>query len=240
MAARLGADGVEIDARTELPPPELSQTGLRQFRKLLADFRLQVSAVAFPTRRGFDEREDLERRVLAAQAAMRMAYDLGANVVIIQPGKVPKEADDDAGGTTIVESLTALGTFGERVGARPAMIPGSEALADLAWLITRLPDGLVGVDFHPAAIIQAGHSPAAALHELGSCVMHVHACDAVPSGGAGRITEVDLGRGLANLPELVAQLSAQFNYRGWVTIERRDAPDPVASIGDAVAFLRSL
>ena len=68
-AARLGADGVEIDARTELPPTELSRTGLRQFRRLLEDLNLRVSAVAFPTRRGYDEPQDLERRVMATQAA---------------------------------------------------------------------------------------------------------------------------------------------------------------------------
>ena len=47
-AVRLGAEGVEIDARTELPPSELSQTGLRQFLKMLEDLRLRVAAVAFP------------------------------------------------------------------------------------------------------------------------------------------------------------------------------------------------
>ena len=51
----------------------LSPTGLRQFHKLLDDLNLRVSAVAFPTRRGYDEPDDLERRVLATQAAMRFA-----------------------------------------------------------------------------------------------------------------------------------------------------------------------
>ena len=36
-AARLGADGVEIDARNEVVPAEMSATGMRQFRKLLDD-----------------------------------------------------------------------------------------------------------------------------------------------------------------------------------------------------------
>ena len=34
-AARLGADGVEVDLRTELPMAELSHTSIRQFRKQL-------------------------------------------------------------------------------------------------------------------------------------------------------------------------------------------------------------
>jgi sugar phosphate isomerase/epimerase len=238
-AARLGGEGVEIDARTELSPAELSQTGLRQFRKLLDDYRLEVSAVAFPTRRGFDDPDDLERRVMAAQAAMRMAYQLGSQVVVIRPGTVP-DVEDDLAESRIVESLTAMGMFGDRVGARPALMPGSEAPAALARLIAQLPEGLVGVDLHPGAIIRAGHAPAAALDELGRYVLHVHACDAVPDGGPGCATEVDLGRGLAEMPALIGQLTAQFDYRGWITIERRDAPDPATSIGNAVAFLRAL
>ena len=50
-AARLGARAVEIDARDELRPQELSQTGLRQLRNMLEDLNLTVSAVGFPTRR---------------------------------------------------------------------------------------------------------------------------------------------------------------------------------------------
>jgi sugar phosphate isomerase/epimerase len=130
--------------------------------------------------------------------------------------------------------------FGERVGARPVIVPGSEAPAALARLVAQLPEGLVGVDLHPGAIIRAGHAPSAALHELGRYVQHVHACDAVPDGGPGRATEVDLGRGLADMPALIAQLTAQFDYHGWVTIERRDSPDPITSIGNAVAYLRAL
>src|SRR6478735_10282914 len=75
-ASRLGADGVEIDARSELRPGELSATGLREFHKLLSDLTLRVSAVAFPTRRGYDAAEDLEPRVLATHEALRFAAAL--------------------------------------------------------------------------------------------------------------------------------------------------------------------
>jgi len=238
-AARLGADGVEIDARTELRPGELSQTGLREFRKLLDDYRLKVSAVAFPTRRGYEEQDDLERRILATQAAMRMAYELGANVVVNQLGSVPTSADDTSF-TRLVEALTSLGAYGERIGARLAAIPANESPTDLARLLAALPDATMGVDFHPVAILQSGHSTADALDDLGRHVLHVHACDAVPVSGGGRVNEVDLGRGLADLPGLIARLTAQFNYCGWITVERREATDPITSIENAVAFLRSL
>jgi sugar phosphate isomerase/epimerase len=237
--ARLGADGVEIDARRELLPAELSQTGLRQIRKLLGDFNLKVSAIAFPTRRGYDVPDDLERRVLATQAAMRMAYELEAGVVINRVGHVPADSGDEAW-RRLVDVLTVLGAYGERVGARLAAQTGDGDPAHLARLIAALPEATVGVDLHPAGLIQSGFSPEQAVAELGRYVMHVHACDAVRDSSAGMASEVTLGRGQADMPALLARLTAQFDYRGWVTIERRDVVDPHAEIENGIAYLRAL
>jgi sugar phosphate isomerase/epimerase len=236
-AAMLGADGVEIDARTELPPTELSQTGLREFHKLLADLNLRVSAVAFPTRRGYDSAEDLERRVAATQAAMRFAHELRADVVINRVGQVPSDSNEPRF-RQLVEALTAIGVYGDRVGARLAAQTGSDSPQDLRRLLEALPEQTVGVDLHPMGIIMGGHSPADAVEVLGPHVLHVHACDAVRDA-AGRSREVELGRGSADMPELLGRMT-EFDYRGWVTIERRDSPDPIAEIENAIAFLRAL
>jgi sugar phosphate isomerase/epimerase len=236
-AARLGANGVEIDARSELRPGELSATGLREFRKLLEDLNLRVSAVSFPTRRGYDDPEDLERRVQATLAALRFARDLRTDVVINRVGRVPGEGNE-AQFTRLVEALTAIGAYGDRVGARLAAQTGSEPPQDLARLIAALPEQSVGVDLHPTGLIMGGHSLRDAVDVLGSSVLHVHACDAVRDA-AGRSNEVALGRGSADLPELLGKLT-EFDYRGWVTVERRESPDPIAEIENAVAYLRSL
>jgi sugar phosphate isomerase/epimerase len=73
---------------------------------------------------------------------------------------------------------------------------------------------------------------------LGPHILHVHACDAVRDA-AGRANEVELGRGSAELPDLLGQLT-EFDYRGWVTIERRESADPISEIENAVAYLRAL
>jgi sugar phosphate isomerase/epimerase len=229
---------VEIDARSELSPGELSRTGLREFHKLLSDLNLRVSAVAFPTRRGYDVSDDLERRVLATQAAMRFAVELRAEVVINRVGSIPDDAGDPRF-TRLVEALTALGTYGDRIGARLAAQTGNESPQNLARLINALPEQIVGVDLHPTGLILAGHSPEEAVELLGAHVLHVHACDAVRDASGGRGIEVELGRGAADLPELLGRLT-EFDYRGWVTIERRDSADPITEIENAVAYLRSL
>jgi sugar phosphate isomerase/epimerase len=236
-AARLGAGGVEIDARTELPPAELSRTGLREFRKLLEDLNLCVSAVAFPTRRGYDVADDLERRVSATQVAMRFAHELRADVVINRVGQVPADSNDPRF-TRMVEALTAIGMYGDRVGAQLAAQTGSESPLELLRLIQALPEQTVGVDLHPPGIITSGRSAVEAVEVLGPHVLHVHACDAVRDA-PGRGREVELGRGSADMPELLGRLT-EFDYRGWVTIERRDSPDPITEIENAVAFLRAL
>ncbi len=237
-ASRLGADGIEIDARTELPPGELSSTGMREFHKLLGDMNLRVSAVAFPTRRGYDVDEGLERRVFATQAAMKLARELRADVVINRVGRVPGDSSERRWGL-MLEALTALGAFGDRVGVRLAAQTGGEGPQNLARLVDVLPEQTLGIDLHPSGLIVAGHSPQEAVELLGPHVLHVHACDAVREAASEGGVEVELGRGMADLPELLGRLT-EFDYRGWVTIERRDSPHPIADIENAVAFLREL
>jgi sugar phosphate isomerase/epimerase len=237
-AARLGADGVEIDARRELPPSELSQTGLRELHKLLSDLNLRVSAVAFPTRRGYDDPEDLERRVFATQAAMRFAVDLRTDVLINRVGRVP-DSSDDPRFAQLIEALTAVGAYGERVGARLAAQTADASPQDLARLLAALPELTVGIDLHPGELIMAGYAPQEAVELLGRHVLHVHAADAVREFGAGRAKPVELGRGTAELPELLGRLT-EFHYRGWVTVESRESSDPVTDIENAVSYLRSL
>jgi sugar phosphate isomerase/epimerase len=237
-AARLGADGVEIDARTELPPAELSRTGLREFHKLIGDLNLRVAAVAFPTRRGYDVADDLERRVLATQTAMRFARELRADIVINRVGQVPADSNDSRFGR-MIEALTALGAFGDHIGVRLAAQTGGDSPQNLARLIDALAEQTLGVDLHPSGLILGGQSPLEAMELLGPHVLHVHACDAVREAPGGRVVEVELGRGTADVAELLGRLT-EFDYRGWVTIERRDSANPVAEIENAVAYLRAL
>ena len=237
-AAELGAEGVEIDLRHELRPEELSQTGLREFRKLLADQNQRVSAAAFPTRRGFGDAADLDRRITATQQAMEFAGRLGARVLVNRVGAVPAD-ERDPRFLRMVEALTALGMYGDRVGVRLAAQTASESGPQLLRLLAQLPEGTIGVDFHPATLIQGGFSVPEALEALGPHVIHVHACDAVRDFGQQRAVEVELGRGAAEIPEILGRLE-EFNYQGWVTVERSETADPRSEIANAVAYLKAI
>lgn len=236
-AAELGADAVEIDARAEVSPQNLSRTGLRQLRKMLEDLRLGVSAVRFRTRRGYDTVDELDRRIVATKAALEFAHALGAGVVVNHVGRVPADRDSEAW-RLLVDVLDELGRHGDRVGAQLAAETGTESGEDLARLLGELSQGTVGVDLNPANLVIGGFSPLEAVSALGASVLHVHATDAVREL-AGRGTLLALGEGAADFPALLGALD-EHRYQGYFTVTSQGAADSVGEIARAIRYLRGL
>lgn len=237
-AKRLGAQAVEIDARGELKPEDLTGTALRQVRKMLDDLQLKVSAVGFRTRRGYNVLEELDRRVEATKQAMRLAYDLGASVVVNQVGRVPDKPEGPLW-QMLVEVLSDLGRHGQKIGALLAAETGSESGEDLARLIQALPLGSLAVNFDPGNLVVNGHSVVDAARRLGPHIRHVHAKDGVRDLAQGRGLEVPLGRGAVDFPELLGVLE-EHQYNGYLTIEREPSGNPTYEIEQAVRYLRSI
>jgi len=252
-AAGLGCEGVQIDARSELQPAELSDTGLRQLRKILADLNLRVSSVAFPTRRGYSSPADLQQRLEATRAAMQLASRLGAGILVGNLGPLPAAAGTDgshgdsahpssnAGSderALLTDAVQSLATFGDRVGVRLVVQSAAPPLELTDWIAT-LPEGTLALDFHPARLIAQGETPAEFVATAGRHIAHVHAVDGVYDLASGQGVEVELGRGTADFPELLGLLE-ECGYHDWLTIERRSSRTPIDDIGNAVRFLRAL
>ena len=193
--AEMGAVAVEIDARGELKPSMLSQTGMRQIRKILSDHNLKVSAVRFRTRRGYDQEADLQRRIEATKETLQFAYALGCHIVVNQVGRIDPQDKESPGWSRLCESLIDIGQFSQRAGAWLAMETGTESGADMAALIEALPEGHVLVDLNPGNLIINGFSATDATQVLARHIGHVHANDAVRDLARGRGIEVQLGRG---------------------------------------------
>lgn len=234
----MGASAVEIDARGEIKPHDLSRSAVRQIRKTLDDLNLRVCAVGFRTRHGYNVAENLEARIDATKNAMQMAYELGAPVVVNQVGRIPGEPSGPAW-DLLLQSLADLGRHGQYVGALLAAETGSESGVDLARLIAALPPGSLGVNYDPGNLVVNNFSAAEALAALGAHVLHVHAKDGVRDLAQGRGVEVPLGRGSVDFPSVLATLE-EHQYRGYFTIERENAGDPLYEIGQAVEYLKSL
>lgn len=236
--APLGCDGIQIDARGELRPADLSDTGLRQLRKMLDETNLRVGSVAFLTRRGLSSTEDLDRRVQATIEAVRFASRLGARTLVCTLGDLPAEQAAPAR-ATLDNVLNTLAAHAERCGVRLAAQTGAIHPRVLADYFATLPTGTLALDLHPADLLAHGVGPAEYVELLGEHIAHVHAVDAVPSRAGHGSTEVELGRGLADFPNLLGRLEGR-GYRDWVTIERRHSSDPAQDIANAVQYLRSL
>ena len=237
-AAHLGCEGVQIDARSELRAAELSETGHRQLRKMLNDLNLRVSSVAFPTRRGYANPQDLEPRLEATRGAMQMASQLGARVLICNLGSLPEEADEK-GRSTLSESLTNLSTFGNRIGVTLAAQSATTAAEDIKSFLETLPERTLGIDLHPGLLIAQGESPTEYLETLGSNIVHVHAVDSVRDFSSGQGVEVELGRGSVDFPTMLGLLE-EFEYRDWITLERLQSKQIQFDIENAVKYLRSM
>lgn len=236
-AARLGAEAVEIDLRHGLKPEELSHTGVRQVRKMLEDLNLRVSAASFRTNRGYHVLADLDARIDATKRALKTAYDLGARALVNHIGRLPDPASPEWG--VLTSALADIGREGLRVGAQLAAETATESGADLARLLGAIPSGALGIDLNPARSLMNGFSPQEIVSAVGPYILHVHATDGTRDVAAGRGLEVQLGRGSAEFPELLGMLE-EHQYRGFITIERTDSPDPLSDIAAAVKFLKAL
>ncbi|MGC3970093.1 MAG: sugar phosphate isomerase/epimerase family protein [Pirellulales bacterium] len=237
-AREMGANAVDIDARGGLRPADLTPTAVREVRKLLEDHELKVSAVEFQTRRGYGDLEELDRRVEATKAAMRMARQLGCDLVVNQVGQVPDDLTSNEG-QTLVEVLRDLGEHSQHAGAWIAAATGSETGADLRRLIDALPKGTLFAALDPGALLINSFGAMEAAEALSDTIRHVRATDAVRDLGRKRGLEVQLGRGAVDWPVLVGLLETQ-GYRGYYSVVREAGDDVRLEIAQGVRYLASL
>jgi sugar phosphate isomerase/epimerase len=237
-AARLGVAAVEIDGRNELFARNLTGTAVRQLRKMLEDLNLRVCAVGFHTRRGYYVPDGLDARVAATKRMMQLAYQLGAPLVVNQVGQVPANADDP-NWSLLIDVLGDLAKFGQHVGAVLAAETGTESGSDLRRLLEAIPSGFVAADLNPAKLITQGFAPREAVEQLRPWIRHVHATDGTRDMARGRGTEVPLGQGSADLPELIGALESD-DYRGYFTVQCPAGDSRLEEIQQAVNYLKRL
>ena len=190
-------------------------------RKILDDQNLKVSSIRFQTRRGYDHPQDLERRIEATKAAMKLAYLVGAPVVVNSIGMVPED-ESDPRWVGLQQVMDDLGRYGTRVGAFLAAETGSEPGETLANLLGRADDAYVAVALNPGQLIINRHNVHEAVMALKDRIQLVCALDGVLDLAAGRGVAVPLGQGTADFPALIGQLE-DVQYRGRYVIGRAES-----------------
>ncbi|QEG24309.1 sugar phosphate isomerase/epimerase family protein [Mariniblastus fucicola] len=239
-AAQIGADAIEVNGRTEIKPRDMTRTAVRHLRKMLADYRLKISAVNFPTRAGYGSLDLLEQKIEGTKAAMTMAYELGCNVVVNDVGAIPDDRESPTW-QTMTEALADIGFHGQRCGAWLAAktSPNSGDGSRLKELIDFLPVQSLFVDFDPASFVLAEQSATGAMEILAEHVVNFRARDAVRDFSLGRGVEVELGRGSIDWAALLGTLE-QKNYAGYITIDRDAESDPVSQCAQGLEYLSNL
>jgi sugar phosphate isomerase/epimerase len=147
--------------------------------------------------------------------------------------------DDQRDWELLVNVLSDLGRYAEHMGATLAARTGSESPEDLARLIAALPERAIGVDLDPGSLIANGYSPLEMVEKVGASILHVHARDGVRDRAQLRGEEVTLGRGQVDFPALIGALDER-GYRGYFTVQREFAEDPVFELRQGLEYLRNL
>jgi sugar phosphate isomerase/epimerase len=237
-AAKLGAEAVEINGRSEINARDMSRTGIRHIRKLLSDLNLSVSAIHFQTKYGYGDLEHLDERIEGTKATLSLAYELGCNVVVNRVGRIPDDVTDQRW-LTMLQTLTDIGNHSQKAGAWLAARTGAADGETLKGLVDALPVGTLMVDFDPAELVINGHSPTEAIKPLASHVASCRARDAVTDLSLGRGVEVPLGEGSVDWPAILGALE-ENSYSGYLTVHRDQSNQRIADCGQALDYLTSL
>ncbi len=254
-AASVGAQGIQVYAtRGEMSPENMTAAKIAEFRKLVADNGLVISALCGDLGGGFGNKDENTERVEKSKRIIYLAKELGTDVVTTHIGVVPQDPSHERYGV-MQEACFALAKYADELDAHFAVETGPETSLDLKNFLDGLNSTGVGVNLDPANLVMVtGDDPAKAVYNLQKYIVHTHAKDGVqnfykdpeivygikkdPLVTGESFTEVPLGEGSVNWKEYLAALE-DIGYKGFLTIEREVGDDPERDIRKAVEFLKS-
>ena len=257
-AAEVGAKGIQVySTRGEMAPENLNTAARNEFKKLVADCGLQISALCGDLGGGgFVHPEQNEERIEKSKRILDLAKELGTDVVTTHIGVVPNDKNHDRF-KIMQDACGQLAEYADSIGAHFAVETGPETSETLKMFLDSLGSRGVGVNLDPANLVMVtGDNPANAVYNLKDYIVHTHAKDGVqnfyvdpdmvygmvPKSGlpeGDSFTEVPLGEGSVPWPEYLKALD-DIGYHGFLTIEREVGDDPARDIIKAVNFLKGL
>lgn len=257
LASQIGAQGVQIWATEgEMAPENQTPASIAEKRRILADSRLEVSALCGDIG-GFMLRDQNRQRVERSKRILDLALEFGTNVVTTHIGVVPHDKKNPYYGV-MQDACYELAEYAKSVGAHFAVETGPEPAETLKEFLDSLGSDGVAVNFDPANFVMcAGVDPIKAVYTLKDYIVHTHAKDGIRnydfdaealfmpdstldlSSKGPAFTEVPLGEGKVDLPRWVAALR-EVGYTGYLTIEREAGDTPEKDIALAVRYLKTI
>lgn len=255
-AAEVGAQGIQVYAtRGEMAPENMNAQRIADFKALVADNGLVISALCGDLGGGFGNKEENHGKVERSKRILDLAKELGTNVVTTHIGVVPTDSSIDRY-KVMQEACFELSRYADEIGAHFAIETGPETSAVLKCFLDSLGSTGVGVNLDPANLVMVtGDDPAGAVYNLQKYIVHTHAKDGKqlyykdPEIIYGLVKdslvtgpsflEVPLGEGQVPWEKYLNALE-DIGYKGFLTIEREVGDDPAKDIRSAVEFLEKL
>lgn len=236
VAVQLGARGVQLDARTEIKPADLTETGTRQLLHMLSELGLSVASLAFPTKRAWYEDERLEAQIAELRSVLRLAYSLKAKVVTTRIGRIPEDETSQQY-ALLVDVVNDVARDCNHIGVTLAIAPTRDAPEKLEQFLGKINQGPVGVNFDPVSFVAIGTPASQAYRSLHQLVAHFQVRDAVRDVEGA--VEVPVGRGEVDWDELLP-LVVEAEYGGWLTVERNQGDDRAGDVARAIQFVQAI
>ena len=236
-ASELGFGVIELPTvEGDLAPENLSRTGRRHLLRFLAGHGLSCAALRadFPHTRLTDPATVAERLERTARV-LELAADMGVKVVTASVGALTHPET----GEPAPLALEALGQLADRAdacGTIYALRPSQDPAGRLQSLLKRIGCPALQVCVDPAALVMAGHNPAAVVESLPDAIALAHARDATVGRRGQSGHETLLGEGEVDLIGFWATLSAA-GYAGPHIARRTDSATPRQDLGLARTVL---
>lgn len=258
QTAALGLDGVQIYATTGDFSPELSEAKKAEYKQLLKENGLTVSALCGDMGGyGFEIAEDNPERVEKTKRIIDLAVEFDAKVVTTHIGVIPEEKTHPRY-EVMLSALTECGLYAKEKGVTLAIETGPEKAKTLLAFLEDTKGG-VGVNLDPANFTMVtGQDAVEAVYLLKDYIVHTHAKDgrmldknqdptevyhAFAVGGVDALNackgfeELPLGEGDVDWAKYLKALK-EIGYDGFLTIERECGDDPTSDIVLAASFLK--
>ncbi len=259
IAAKLGLDGVQIYATTGDFSPALTEAQKAEYKKLLKEKNIVVSALCGDMGGyGFEVAVDNADRVVKTKEIIDLAVEFGTNVVTTHIGVIPEDKSEPRY-KVMLDALTECGIYAKEKGVTLAIETGPEKAKTLLAFLQDTKGG-VGVNLDPANFTMVtGQDAVEAVYMLKDYIVHTHAKDGImldkdqdPTdvyhafaiGGVDALNackgfkEMPLGEGDVDWANYINALK-DIGFNGFLTIERECGDDAKGDIIKAVDFLRS-
>ena len=254
-AASVGAQGIQVYAtRGEMAPENMNEQKRADFRNLVADNGLVISALCGDLGGGFADKDENPARIEKSKRILDLAKELGTDIVTTHIGVVPSDPAHDRY-KIMQEACYELAHYADSIDAHFAVETGPETSAVLKGFLDSLGSTGVSVNLDPANLVMVtGDDPAKAVHNLKDYIVHTHAKDGKqlyykdpeivygvkkdPLVTGPSFLEVPLGEGSVNWDEYLNSLR-EIGFGGFLTIEREVGDDPEKDIRTAVDFLKA-